>query len=654
MPMTKLQFKPGVNTDNTPYSNEGGWVDCNNIRFRFGYPQKIGGWSYSGEPYSDYSLEGVSRSLHPWVTLQGEKYLGAGTHKKLYIAYGGTPYDITPYRLVTAAGAITFSATAGSRILTVNHSSHGAEEGDRVYFSGATGLGGSISAGLLNTTQGYEIKTIVNANSYEVETFFTATSVDTGNGGSSVVGSYEINIGSLTSVGGLGWGAGNWGADGWGDASSGAGTNIQVRQWSLDNFGEDLLANIRNSNIYYWDRTSTLSARAVSLVDATGTKRSVPQKCMQVMVSDTNRHVIAFGADGIGASSAATEGDGIQDPLLIRFSSQESLVDWWPEATNTAGDLRLGSGSTFVQAIETKREILVWTDTSLNSMRFIGPPFTFGLQQLASNITIISPNAAVATEDVVFWMGDETFYVYDGQTRTLPCSVKTKVFGDLNYAEKEKITAALNSEFNEITWFYPSADSDPFGTGLAENNRYVTYNYLEQVWTFGNMDGTITRSAWVDRGVAQYPTAVKPYYISFGLNPRYISELVAHEDGNDNDEDGAFSAYIESAPIDIGDGDRFSYIRRVIPDVTFKGSTGGFTPSVDFTLKTKNYPGGNFEDTVSGSAVSTTTVPVEEYTERLDLRTRGRSFALRLESSSEGTFWRLGSPTIDLRPDGRR
>jgi len=655
MPMTKLQFQPGINTDNTSYSNEGGWVDCNNVRFRFGYPQKIGGWSYEGATYTNFSFVGLSRSLHPWVALQGEKYLGVGTHRRLYIAYGGGNTNITPYRLVTAAGAVTFGAILGSKTLNVFHTGHGANVGDWVFFSGAVGLGGIISAGLLNSSIGYEVKNVINTNQYQIEVFFSAGISDSGNGGSSVVGSYEINIGLNSSVGGLGWGAGTWSRDGWGDAaSSGTGVNANLRLWSQDNYGEDLLANVRNSKIYYWDKTSTLASRAVSLVDAPGTKRSVPQFCMQVMVSDRDRHVLAFGADDVGASSGATEGNGIQDPLLVRFSSQESLVDWWPESTNTAGTLRLGSGSTFVQAIETKREILVWTDTALSSMRFIGPPFTFGIQQIASNITIISPNAAVASEDIVFWMGDDTFYVYDGKIRTLPCSVKTKVFSDLNYAEKDKIVAGLNSEFNEIFWFYPSADSDPFGTGLAENNRYVAYNYAEKTWTFGDMDGDVTRTAWQDRGVAQYPIAVEPYYVTFGTYPGYNCSITGHEYGNDDNGNGAFSAYIESASIDIGDGDRFAYISRMIPDVTFTGSTSGFTPSVDFTIKTRDYPGSNFGTTVSGETERTTTVPVEQFTERLDLRTRGRSFALRLDSGSEGTFWKLGNPRVDIKPDGRR
>ena len=312
-----------------------------------------------------------------------------------------------------------------------------------------------------------------------------------GNGGSSTVGTYQINTGLDTSVGGTGWGAGTYGRDGWGDAaSSGLTTTNQIRLWSHDNFGEDLIINARDSNIYYWDKSNNLSTAAVELSTRTGTKTSIPQIAKQVLVSDQDRHVIAFGCDGLNSSASANQGDGTQDPLLIRFSDQENPLIWYPAATNTAGDLTLGAGSTFMQAVETKREILVWTDTALNSMRFIGPPFTFGLQQLASNITIMSPNAAVATEDVVFWMGIDNFYVYAGQTQQLPCTVKDKVFLDFNFEQADKVVSGVNSEFSEVFWFYPSASS-------SDNDKYVVYNYGEKVWYFGSL----ARSAWIDRGV---------------------------------------------------------------------------------------------------------------------------------------------------------
>ena len=713
MPLTKLQFKPGINREVTSYSNEGGWRDCDKIRFRFGFPEKMGGW----EKYTTSTYLGTARALHNWIALDGSNYLGIGSHLKYYIEEGGTLNDITPVRATTSAGDVTFAATDGSATITVTDVSHGANQFDFVTFSGAVSLGGVITAAVLNIE--YQVARIVDANTYEITSAVAANSSDTGNGGSSVVGEYQINVGLNTTVGGTGWGAGLYygvtngalqttvneggtltagdttitvtsttgivasdvvlignelilvggissndltsctrghsgttatthadgsvvrlalgNADpandfsGWGQAASGGlTTTTQIRLWSHDNFGEDLLINPRDDEIYYWDRTNTLSARAVKLNTITGTKRSIPTLCKQILVSDRDRHVIAFGSDGLNSSSSATDGDGIQDPLLIRFSDQENPTEWFPTTTNTAGDLRLGAGSTFVQAVETKREILVWTDTALTSMRFIGPPFTFGLQQLSSNITIMSPNSAVSTEDFVFWMGIDTFYVYAGQTQTLPCTVKDKVFLDFNISEREKVVAGVNTEFSEVTWFYPSANA-------SDNNRYVTYNYGEKVWYFG----TIERTAWLDRGTRTFPIATGDGFI-------YNHELGYDDDGS------AMDSFIESAAIDIGDGDRFTYLRKVIPDLTFDGSTNLASPQATFTVKARNNPGADFDSTQSGTTSRTQTTPVEEFTEQLDLRVRGRSFALRVESNALGSKWKLGSPRVDIRQDGRR
>ena len=625
MPLTKLQFKPGVNRDVTSYSNEGGWYDCDKVRFRFGFPEKIGGW----EKYTTDTYVGSARALHNWIALDGSNYLGIGTHWKYYIEEGTQFEDITPIRATTAAGDVTFAATDGSTTVTVTDTSHGAEQFDFVTFSAAVSLGGTVTAAVLN--QEYQIQRVVDADSYEITLATAANASDTGNGGSACVGEYQINVGLDTTVGGTGWGAGTWGRSTWGSAAPGGiTTTTELRIWSHDNFGEDLLLCPRDSNIYYWDKTNGTNTRAVELSTRTGTKTSVPQIAKQVLVSDQDRHVIAFGADGLGANSSATQGDGVQDPLLIRFSAQEDPIDWWPTASNTAGDLRLGAGSTFVQAVETKREILVWTDTALNSMRFIGPPFTFGLQQLASGITIMSPNAAIATEDFVFWMGIDNFYIYAGQTQQLPCTVKNKVFNDFNLQQKDKVTSGVNSEFGEVTWFYPSASA-------SDNNRYVTYNYNEKVWTFGSL----SRTAWLDRGTRSYPLAVGNSY------------LYNHEIGYD-DDGSAMNVFIESAAIDIGDGDRFAYIRKLIPDLTFEGSTNLTNPQATFTLKARQNPGASFDSTGVGSAVQSQSTPVEEYTEQLDVRLRGRSFALRVESDSLGNRWKLGSPRVDIRNDGRR
>lgn len=625
MPLTKLQFRPGINRDITSYSNEGGWRDGDKIRFRLGYPEKIGGW----QKFSAATYLGAARALHNWIALDGSNFLGVGTHLKYYVEEGTVFNDITPIRTTTSAGALTFAATTGSAIITVSHTAHGAQQFDFVTVSGAVSLGGDITAAILNTE--HQITRVVNGNSYEITVSTPALGTDTGNGGGSVVGVYQINVGLNTTVGGTGWGAGTYGRGGWGSsAPGGLTTTNKIRLWSHDNFGEDLLINPRDSNIFYWDKSGGLSTRAVELSTLSGTKTSVPTICKQVMVSDRDRHVLAFGCDGINSSSSATQGDGVQDPLLIRFSDQENALEWYPAVTNTAGDLRLGSGSTFVRAIETKREILVWTDTALTSLRFIGPPFTFGLQQLANNITIIGPNAAIATEDFVFWMGLDNFYVYAGQTAQLPCTVKDKVFADINLAEFDKVFGAVNSEFSEVMWLYPSAAS-------TENDRYVVYNYLEKTWYFGTLD----RTAWLDRGTRDFPIAAEGGY------------LYNHEFGYDDDGQ-PMDSFIESAAIDIGDGDQFSYIRRIIPDLTFTGSTAISSPQATFTLKARNYPGEDFGNTAAGTASRTAVSPVEEFTTHLDLRVRGRSFALRVDSNALESKWKLGSPRVDIRPDGRR
>jgi len=712
MPLTKLQFRPGINQEVTSYSNEGGWRDCDKIRFRMGYPEKLGGW----EKLTSSTYLGSARALHNWIALDGSNYLGVGTHLKYYIEEGGGFNDITPLRVTTSAGDVTFAATNGSTTITVTDAGHSAVENDFVTFSGAVSLGGNITASILNIE--YQIVSIINANSYTITASVAANSSDSGNGGSSTVGAYQINVGLDSTVGGTGWGAGLYGGVaagalettineggefsnsdttltvtsgtgiatndlilidneilkvtnvatndltvtraqsgteaaahangatvtlisgnasaandyfGWGDAASGGlTTTTQIRLWSHDNFGEDLLINARDSNVYYWDRSTNLSSRAVELSAFGGSSsRSVPTKAKQILVSDQDRHVIAFGCDGIGGASDL-QGDGVQDPLLIRFSSQEDPTLWYPAITNTAGDLKLGAGSTFMQAVETKREILVWTDTALNSMRFIGPPFTFGIQQLASNITIMSSQAAVATEDFVYWMGIDNFYVYAGQTQQLPCSVKEKVFLDFNFEQSEKVIAGVNSEFSEVFWFYPSANS-------SDNDKYVVYNYGQKIWYFGSL----SRTAWLDRGVRSLPMAAGSAYI-------YNHEIGYDDDGS------AMNSFIESSVIDIADGDRLVYLNRVIPDMSFNGSTNLSSPQATFTVKTRNFPGADFNDSPSGDAIRTASSPVETYTNQLFLRARGRSFALRVESSALGAKWKLGSPRIDIRPDGRR
>ena len=622
MALTKLQFRPGINRDISSYSNENGWLDGNKIRFRLGYPEKIGGW----EKYSGSNFLGTARALHNWVSLDGSIFLGIGTSLKYYIEQGLAFNDITPLRQTTSAGDVTFSATNGSSIITITDTGHGASQNDFVTFSGAASLGGLITATVLN--QEYQIVDVPSANTYTISAKDTsgssvvANSSDTGNGGGSTVGAYQISVGLDNMVGGTGWNAGTYGRGTW---NSGAAVSVetQLRLWSHDNFGEDLLINPRDGGIFLWDKTNGTGTRAVEISTLSGAS-DTPVIAQQVLVSDSDRHVIAFGTN--------TAGTSIQDNLLIRFSDQASAVDWTATTTNTAGSLKIGSGSRFVKALQTKREILVWTDTSLHSMTFIGPPFTFGIQQLASNITIIGPNAAVAVEDTVFWMGRDNFYVYNGSTTQLPCNVKEKVFFDFNSDEEDKVVAGVNSNFNEIWWFYPSASS-------SENDNYVVYNYGEKIWYYG----TLGRTAWLDRGIKEFPLATGNNY------------LFNHEKGYD-DDGSAMSSEIESSQMDIGEGEQFIFIDRILPDLTFNGSTVT-SPAVDFTLKTRNFPGANYSttdsETVTRSATSTT-VPFEQFTDQAFVRLRGRSFAFKISSTGSGVRWRLGSPRVDFRADGKR
>lgn len=639
MPLTKLEFRPGINRETTSYANEGGWFDCDKIRFRGPVPEKIGGWVQKSVLNS---FLGTSRALHAFVSLSGDIFTGIGTTVKYYIEEGGTYNDVTPIRLTTAAGDVTFAASNGSSTITVTEESHGAVANDFVTFSGAASLGGNITANVLN--QEYQITEIVNGNSYKIEartestipaitvngalspTLVTASASDSGNGGGSVVGTYQVNSGLDTTVLGTGWGASTWGRGTWGSSASIAATGAQLRIWTHDSFGEDLLINIRNGDIFRFDTSAGVTTRAVSL-SSISSDATTPTIAKQVMVSDRDRHVIVFGCDGETSI-------GTQDPLLIRFSSQESLTTWKSEVTNTAGELRLGSGSEIVTAVETRQQILVFTDVSLHAMQFIGPPFTFGISQLSENITIQGPLAAKAVDDFVFWMGKNDFYVYSGQVQKLPCSVKAYVFNDFNTAQSEKVFAALNSSFSEIWWFYCSSSAD-------EVDRYVIYNYETKLWYFG----TLSRTAWIDRGINDNPIAAS-------TTGRLFLHEVDDDDGS-TDPATAITAYVESSQLSIGEGNNFVFLRRLIPDVTFDGSTAS-GPSANFTLKTRRFPGANYDQTNTEAITRSATVPVEQFTTEKDVRLRGRSFALRVESTAAGVKWRLGVPRVDVRQDGRR
>lgn len=645
MPLTKLQFQPGINKETTSYSNEGGWFDCDKVRFRQGFPEKIGGWSKIGLN----SFLGSCRAMHPWRTLDSSLLLGMGTSVKYYIESGQTFYDITPLDETTAAGDVTFSATDGSSTITVTDASHGRVAGDFVTFSGAVSLGGVITADILN--QEYQIDGITDSNSYTIiartvatvsditvdgvytPTPVTANSSDTGNGGASVVGAYQVSVGLNTSLFGTGWGAGTWGRNTWGSAASLTLTDV-LRIWSHDNFGEDLIINVQDEGVYYWDASvsNPLETRAVALSTLPGAS-SCPTKARKIIVSDTDRHVIAFGADGIGDEGDA-EGDGVQDPLLIRFSDQENAADWFPTNDNTAGDLTLGSGSQIVTAIETRQQILVFTDVSLYSMQFIGPPFTFGINMISENITIRGPLAAVAVDDQVFWMGKNEFYIYSGNVQRLPCSVRDYVFSDFNESQAEKCFASVNSAYGEIWWFYPTESSNTV-------DRYVVYNYQQNIWYIGTLD----RTFWIDRGVFNLPIAA-------GIDGYLYNHETGFDDGSTNPA-SAINAYIESSQVDIGEGEQFLFVRRLIPDLTFRDSTAE-NPSVNFVLKTRNFPGGNYLQTNTKAVEKSATIPVEQFTQDAHVRLRGRSIAIKIDSDSTETAWRLGSPRIEIRPDGKR
>jgi hypothetical protein len=618
MPLQKLQFRPGIVRDITDYTNEGGWRDGDKIRFRMGSPETIGGWTR----YTATTFLGVCRGLHSWTALNGTNFISAGTNLKLYVLDGNTPIDITPIRATTSAGDVTFVATNGSSTITVSDTDNGVFLNDFVTFSGAATLGGNITAAVLNKE--YQVTSVVDANSYTITATATANSSDSGNGGSSTVGAYQINTGLDSATTGSGWGAGVWGRGTWGSAADVSIPSANLRLWSMDNFGEDLLANVRGGGIYYWDTSAGTASRAVNITSVSGNNQ--PQAANIVLVSERDRHVIAFGCD--------PQGDpGNLDPLTIRFSDQESFTDWAATSTNTAGELRIGTGSEIVAAVQTKQQVVVFTDRSVSAMQFIGAPFTFGLSEVSTNTSIVSQNAAVAVGDAVYWMGDEVFYKYDGNVQIIPCPVEEYIFNDTNSAQSSKITAGINSKFNEVWWFYPSANSQT-------NDSYVVFNYAENSWYYGSL----TRSAWLDDALSSLPLAAST-----------DGYLYFHEDGLDDgstNPPSPISSYIESSAIDIGDGDNFMFVSKVIPDLTFRNSTA--TPQATFTVSARDYPGAAFDQTNSGSAVRSATVPVEQFTEQLFFRLRGRSISLKVSSATLGTEWRLGTPRADMRTDGRR
>jgi len=622
MALQKTIFRPGIYREGTDYDNEGGWFDCNLVRFRKGRPEKFGGWS----KLTSNTYLGTARALHPWVSLAGTKFLGIGTHLKYYIEAGGTFNDVTPIRSTTSAGDVTFSATNGDATITVADTAHGAVKNDFVTFSGASSLGGNVTAAVLN--QEYQIATIVNDNSYTVEakdtsgTTVTANASDSGNGGSSVVGTYQINVGLDVYVPGTGWGIDGWGAGTFGSTSGLSLTN-QLRLWTHDNFGEDLIINPRAGGIYKWVENNGLGTRAVELSGITGANQ-VPTVGLQVITSEKDRHLIVLGADPVSGTSRT----GTVDPMFIAFSDQENSLEFEPTNTNTAGSLRLSSGSSIIGAVKSRQEIMIWTDTALYSMQFIGPPFTFAVNLINEGIGLVGPKAAITAPQGIYWMSYNNFYVYNGSVQTIPCTVHNYVFGDINLGQSFKFNAFTISDKSEVGWFYCSSSS-------TEIDRYVIYNYIENLWIYGSL----TRTAWLDAGIENYPRAVNGGY------------LYQQETGFNDDGSPMTNVFIESSDFDIGDGEQFTFIRKIIPDFKFLQNTNA--GNINIVVKTRNFPG--------DSLTTNSTNAITETTTQAYIRGRARQMVLRFESDDDATGngnldigWRLGATRIDTRPDGKR
>jgi hypothetical protein len=703
MPLQKILFKPGVNKENTRYTTEGGWYECDKIRFRQGNPEVIGGW----EPAFPGTYQGVCRSLWNWVTLDGNALIGVGTNLKFYIEQGSRYYDITPIRATSTINNNPFVATNGSAIITVTDTAHGGVTGDFVTFSGAVGLGGNITATVLNTQ--YQI-TVIDANSYTFTASATANATDASGspgGGASVVAAYQINVGPAITVPLVGWGAGSWGQLGttWGNSGT---STTALRIWNQTNYGEDLLYGPRTGGMYYWDATGTVTTRGVllnslggsvaftnasptvvtstvlytegaaiqfsggslpsgvsasttyyvfnvegltfNLLDAAGNEINtsgtgtgtvslivdVPTVQNNIVVSDTSRFVLTFGCNDYGAS--------LLDPMLIRWSNQDDLFNWTPNATNQAGSIRLSHGSEIITTVQARQEIVVFTDVSVYSLQYLGPPYVWASQLLGDNVSIMSPNSAVIASGVVYWMGVDKFYTYDGRVQTLNCDLRRFVFGDINQEQSLQVFSGTNEGFNEVWWFYCSANSTTI-------DRYVIYNYLEKIWYYG----TMSRTAWLDSGLQPYPIAANYFPNTLTGN------LINHETGLNDNTTGtpvAIDAYISSSEFDIGDGHNFGFVWRVLPDLTFENAEStpaGALPTVSMTLQGLANSGSGVTSTVSQPvAKSNTYVITEQFTGMIFTRMRGRQMIFKISSNQINTCWQLGAPRIDIRPDGRR
>jgi hypothetical protein len=641
MPLQKIQLRPGINRDTTNYSNEGGWFECDKIRFFSGFPQKIGGWVKT----SPLSFIGVCRQLWNWITSFSDNFLAVGTNIKVYIEAGSVFYDITPLRttLVSPATDNCVETTSGSTTVTINVVSHGCDDGAYVTISGVTGDVGGVPDAQINKE--HEITRIDNDSFTITVTTAASTTVASG-GGTSIDIECQINPGFAITTAGYGWGTGGWGISPWG-FSSDTPIFLPQRDWFFDNFDNDLVMNIRSEvdangkaqggPIYYWERgsavvpSSALSTRAVLLSGVTlnGVAPSaVPTSAMQIMVSQNDKHLLAFGCQPY--EGAADD----YDPLLIRWASQDQPNEWEPRSTNSAGFLRVSRGSAIIRAIATRQETIVLTDTHVYTLQFLGTTDVFGLQELADNISIMSSRATVTANNVLYWMGTDKFYAYDGRVQTLPCTLREYVFKDINFDQSDQVVCGTNEGFTEIWWFYPSADSNA-------NNRYVIYNHLTNIWYYGNLE----RTAWLDVASREFPIAAStPGSSSTGL-------LYTHEVGL-NDDESPLEAFCQSSDFDIGDGDQLMLTKRLIPDVSFNTSTAT-NPEVTFGIRSRNFPGSAYTNNALNEK-PVIEASVDIYTEQVFIRTRGRQMALRVSSDGLNVQWQLGSPRIESRADGKR
>lgn len=615
MPLKKLLLKAGVNRENTRYTSEGGWYECDKIRFRQGTPEKIGGW----QRISAANFQGICRSLWNWVTLGSQNLIGVGTNLKFYIENGGQYNDITPLR-ATVTLTNPFTTVSGSPIVTVTDTNGGYNDGDFVTFSGATAVGG------LTLNGEFEISFTAAVNEYAISASSNATASATGGG--TVTAAYQINVGTGSAIPVTGWGAAAWGFGVWGVGE----TSVEsIRLWSQSNFGEDLIFGPRGGAVYYWDASSGLNSRGVELSTLSGAS-GVPTIQNFLEISDINRFVFAFGANEFGTS--------IVNPMLVRWSDQGSAINWTPSATTQAGFLTLSRGSEIVTSKQARQEVLVWTDSALYAMQYVGAPVVWSAQLVGDNISIAGQNAVAYANGVAYWMGKDKFYKYDGRTQPLRCDLRKFIFNDFNTSQYDQVVSGTNESYHEIWWFYCSADE-------TVSDRYVVYNYLEDVWYYG----TMSRTAWLDSGLRDSPLAAT-----------YDSNLVNHEQGVD-DNAGAQTlpiyAYVASAEFDLEDGHQFAFVWRVLPDIRFDGSTTG-SPSATMTLLPLANSGSGYNSPTSqggsnSSAITRTAVlPVEQYTGQIYTRVRGRQLAIKVESTGTGVAWQLGAPRIDMRPDGRR